>query len=103
MACSSPGRAVPVSAGSIADCASTVQRDRGGTGFRTGGGSIPQCGRWSTDWFGSRAFNQQPYDSLALSDTRRFSSAAQAGKECGEGLCQAQECSSIVGLVGDRL
>src|SRR5271170_5806769 len=48
-------------------------------------------------------FNQQPYDSLALSDSKRFSSAAQAGKECCEGLCQAQECSSIVGLVGDCL
>ena len=48
-------------------------------------------------------FNQEPYDSLALSDTKRFSGIAQASKECCEGLCQAQECSPIAGLVGDRL
>jgi hypothetical protein len=48
-------------------------------------------------------FNQESHDSLAFDDTKRFSSAAQASKECGEGFCQAQKCSAIVGPVGDRL
>ena len=48
-------------------------------------------------------FNQKPYDSLALSDTKRFGGTAQASEECSEGLGQAQECSPVVGLVGDRL
>src|SRR2546422_1666216 len=48
-------------------------------------------------------FNQESHDSLAFDDTKRFGSAAQASKECCEGFCQAQECSAIVGLVGDRL
>ena len=48
-------------------------------------------------------FNQESHDSLAFDDTKGFSSAAQASKECCEGFCQAQECSPIVGLVGDRL
>src|SRR5437660_6190098 len=48
-------------------------------------------------------FNQETYDSLALHDIERFSSTTQASKECGEGFCQAQECSPIVSLVGNRL
>src|SRR5438105_12811024 len=44
-------------------------------------------------------FNQETYDSLALHDIERFSSTTQASKECGEGFCQAQECSPIVRLV----
>ena len=48
-------------------------------------------------------FDQEAYDSLAFSDIQRFSSTAQARKECGEGLGQAQECSPIVDLVSDRL
>src|SRR6266487_6104103 len=48
-------------------------------------------------------FNQESHDSLAFDDTKRFGSAAQASKECCEGFCQAQECSAIVGLVGNRL
>src|SRR5260370_9918807 len=48
-------------------------------------------------------FNQESHDSLAFDDTNGFGSAAQASKECCEGFCQAQECSPIVGLVGDRL
>src|ERR1019366_7732807 len=51
----SPGRGVLVSAGSSSDCASSVRRDRGGTGFRTDSGSIPQCEPWSRDWSCSRA------------------------------------------------
>src|SRR6266568_6585973 len=47
--------------------------------------------------------NQKPYDSLALSDAKRFRGTAQASKECCESLCETQECSPIVGLVGDRL
>ena len=47
--------------------------------------------------------NQKPYDSLALSDAQRFRGTAQASQECCEGLCETQECSLIVGLVGDRL
>ena len=50
-----PGRAVPASAGSIANCASTGRHDRGDTGLRTRAGSLPQCGPWSTDWSGSPA------------------------------------------------
>ena len=48
-------------------------------------------------------FNQESHDFLAFNDTKRFSCAAQASKECCESLCQAQECGAIVGLVGDRL
>ena len=48
-------------------------------------------------------FDHEPYDSLALSDTKRFRSSAQAGEERREGLRQAQEGYPIVGLVGDRL
>ena len=45
----------------------------------------------------------EAYDSLALSDIKRFSSTGQASEECCEGLDQAQECSPIIGLVSDRL
>ena len=31
-------------------------------------------------------FNHEPYDALALNDTKRFSGAAQAGEECCKGL-----------------
>jgi hypothetical protein len=48
-------------------------------------------------------FDHEPYDSLALSDTKRFRSSAQAGEERREGLRHAQEGYPIVGLVGDRL
>src|SRR5256885_16787247 len=48
-------------------------------------------------------FDQEPHDSLALSDTKRFSGTTQASQECCEALCQAQECSPVVGLVGDPL
>jgi len=48
-------------------------------------------------------FNQESYDSLAFNDTKCFRRAAQAGKECCEGFCQAQESGAILGLVGDRL
>ena len=47
--------------------------------------------------------NQQAHDFLAFNDTKRFRRAAQASKECGESLCQAQECGAIIGLIGDRL
>ncbi len=48
-------------------------------------------------------FDHEPYDSLALSDTKRLRSTAQAREECCEGFCQEQECRPIVGLVSDRL
>src|ERR1700730_2295988 len=48
-------------------------------------------------------FNQESHDSLAFDDTKRFGGAAKASKEHGEGFCQAQESSAIVGLVNDRL
>ena len=48
-------------------------------------------------------FNHEPYDALALNDTKRFRGAAQAGEECCKGLGQAQECKLIVALVSDRL
>ena len=48
-------------------------------------------------------FDQQSHDFLAFHDTKRFRRAAQAGKECCESLCQAQECDAIIGLVSDRL
>src|SRR6516225_4343021 len=46
-------------------------------------------------------FDHEPYDSLALSDAKRFSSGAQAGEERREGLRQAQEDCPVVGLVND--
>ena len=48
-------------------------------------------------------FDHESYDALALSDTKRFRSSAQAGEKRCEGLRQAQEGCPIVGLVGDRL
>ena len=48
-------------------------------------------------------FNQESHDFLTFHHTKGFRSTAQASKECCEGFCQAQECSAIVGLVGDRL
>jgi hypothetical protein len=48
-------------------------------------------------------FYNEPYDSLALSDTERINSSPQAGEERGKGLCQSQEDGPIVGLVGDCL
>ena len=48
-------------------------------------------------------FNQESYDSLAFRDTKGFRSAAQASQESREGFCQAQEDSTIVSLIGDRL
>src|SRR5246500_422437 len=48
-------------------------------------------------------FNHEPHNALALSDTKRFGGTAQASEECCERLGQAQECSPVVGLVGDRL
>jgi hypothetical protein len=48
-------------------------------------------------------FNQESHDFLAFNDTKRFRRAAQASKECCESLCQAQECSAIISLVGNRL
>src|SRR6202049_3450684 len=48
-------------------------------------------------------FNHEAYDSLAFGHIKRFSSTAQTSEECCEGLDQAQECSPVVGLVGDRL
>jgi hypothetical protein len=48
-------------------------------------------------------FNHEPHNALAHSDTKRFGDTAQVSEECCERLGQAQECSPIVGLVGDRL
>src|SRR5882724_5716029 len=48
-------------------------------------------------------FNHESHNALALSDTKRFGGTAQASEECCERLGQAQECSPVVGLVGDRL
>src|ERR1700737_395291 len=48
-------------------------------------------------------FDHEPHDSLALSDTKRLRSTAQAGEERCEGLRQAQECCPIVGLISNRL
>jgi hypothetical protein len=48
-------------------------------------------------------FNHEPQNALALSDTKRFGGTTQASEECCEGLGQSQECSPVVGLVGDRL
>jgi hypothetical protein len=48
-------------------------------------------------------FNQQAHDLLTFDNAERLCSAAQAGKKCREGFCQAQECGTIIGLVGDRL
>jgi hypothetical protein len=48
-------------------------------------------------------FNHEPHNALALSDTKRFGGTAQANEECCERLGQAQECSPVVGLVGDGL
>jgi hypothetical protein len=48
-------------------------------------------------------FDHEAYDSLALSDTKRFSSRAQAGEERRESLRQPQEGCPIVDLVSDRL
>ena len=48
-------------------------------------------------------FDQESHDSLAFNDTKRFRRTAQAGKECCESLCQAQEGGAIIGLVSDRL
>jgi hypothetical protein len=48
-------------------------------------------------------FNHEPHNALALRDTKRFGGTAQASEECCERLGQAQECSPVVGLVGDRL
>jgi hypothetical protein len=48
-------------------------------------------------------FNQEPHDFLTFHDAKRVCSAAQTGKKCREGFCQAQECGMIVSLVSDRL
>jgi hypothetical protein len=48
-------------------------------------------------------FNQESDDSLAFHDTKGFRSAAQASQESREGFCQAQEDSTIVSLIGNRL
>jgi len=64
-----------------------------GDAMANGDGVVPQ----------QDVFNHEAYDSLALSDVKRFSSTAQASEECGESLGQAQECGPIVGLVSDRL
>ena len=48
-------------------------------------------------------FHQEPHDALALRDTKRFRSTAQASQERGERFGQAQECGTVVDLVGDRL
>ncbi len=48
-------------------------------------------------------FHDEPYDSLAFPNSKRFSSTAQASEECGEGLGQAQAGRLIVHLIGDCL
>jgi hypothetical protein len=48
-------------------------------------------------------FDDEAYDSLALADTQRVSSTAQAGEECRKGFRQAKETCLIVGLVSDCL
>ena len=50
---SAPAHVVLVSGDSIASCASTGRHGRGDTELQTHAGSAPQCGPWSTDWFGS--------------------------------------------------
>jgi RNA-directed DNA polymerase len=47
--------------------------------------------------------HHEPHNSLPLNDIERVRSAAQTSKERRESLCQAQESSAIVGLVGDSL
>jgi hypothetical protein len=48
-------------------------------------------------------FDDEAYDSLALGDTQRISSTAQAGKERRKGFRQTKESCPIVGLVSDCL
>ena len=48
-------------------------------------------------------FNQQSHNLLTFNDTKSFRGTAQASKECCESFCKTQECSAIIGLVGDRL
>jgi hypothetical protein len=48
-------------------------------------------------------FHQQSHDFLTFHDAKRLCSAAQAGKKCDEGFCQAQECGTIIRLIRDRL
>jgi len=47
--------------------------------------------------------DDKTHDALALDDIKRVRGAAQSGEERGESLCQAQERSAIVSLVGDCL
>ena len=67
--------------GSIADCASTGRHGRGDTGLRTPAGSLPQCGPWSTDWFGSPArvgpLQEQTHQAFSL----RLGPASAGGRE----------------------
>ena len=48
-------------------------------------------------------FDQEPHDALALDHIQRFSGSAQAGEKGCQGFGQAQECSPVSGLIGDRL
>ncbi len=48
-------------------------------------------------------FDDEADDSLALGDTQRISSTAQAGKERRKGFRQTKESCPIAGLVSDCL